>query len=236
MTGSHVFGSSHRLERCCLWRATAPRGYLRSLWPVELPRCHLRTPLVSRAYYDVVVPVHSLLCCFFVRYVLAERNSYDLVIIMDSLWRRHHVWPDGGSVFAEFHMSLYDPCRWVCRQLLALDPAVLRAPRFFQLSLTFSYCSYDFLREQELGTGWSPITDRTACFHKQSERAKWNIFAPDSHDTMELWAIGPHGNWVKVICACELHVFFHQYIVDIRERQAVRMSGTCGLSGLMPFL
>ena len=86
-------------------------GDLRSLCPVELQRCHLRTPLLSRASYDVVVPVHSLLCCCFVGYVLAERNSYDLVIILDSLWRRHHVWPDGRSVFAELHISLYDPCR-----------------------------------------------------------------------------------------------------------------------------
>ena len=112
VTGSHVFGSSHRPERCCLWRATAPRGDLLSLCPVEFPRCHLRTPLVSRASYDVVVPVHSLLCCCFVGYVLAEQNSYDLAIILDSLWRRYHVWPDGGSVFTELHMSLYDPCRW----------------------------------------------------------------------------------------------------------------------------
>ena len=63
--------------------------------------------------------------------VFAERNSYDMVIILDSPWRRHPVWPDGGSVFAELHMSLYDPCRWECRQLLALDLAVLRTPQFF---------------------------------------------------------------------------------------------------------
>ena len=37
-------------------------------------------------------------------------------------------------------------------------------PPCFGLILTFSYCLYDFLREQELGTGGSPITDRTACF------------------------------------------------------------------------
>ena len=66
-------------------------------------------------WFAVVVPVHSLLCCYFVGYVLAERNSYDLAIILDSLWRRHHVWPDGRSVFAELHISLYDPCRWECR-------------------------------------------------------------------------------------------------------------------------
>ena len=82
VTGSHGFGSSHRLERCCLWRETLPiRGSfdgcmytipvlgrdLRCLCPAELRRCNPRTPLVSRASYD------------------AEGNSYDLVIILDSL-------------------------------------------------------------------------------------------------------------------------------------------------------
>ena len=160
VTGSHIFGSSHRLERYCLWRAALHiRGSfdgclytipvlgrdLRCLCPAELPRCSPRTPLVSRASYDVDVPVHSLLCCCFLGYVFAERNSYDLVIILDSLWYRHPVCPDGGSFFAKLDMSLYDPCRWECRQLLALDPAVLRTPKFFRLILTFSYCLFYFL-------------------------------------------------------------------------------------------
>ena len=132
VTGSHGFGSSHRLERCCLWLAALPvRGSfngclhtipvlgrdLRSLCPAELPWCNPRTPLVSRATYDVDVPVHSLLCCRFLGYVFAERNSYDLVMILDSPWCRHPVWPDGGSVFAELDLSLYDPCIGECRQL-----------------------------------------------------------------------------------------------------------------------
>ena len=68
-----------------------------------------------------------------------------------------------------------------CRQLLAFDPAVLRTPKFFRLILTFSYCVYDSLREQELGTGASPITDRAVCFHEQSKQAKrgWDVFATD---------------------------------------------------------
>ena len=127
-------------------------------------------------------------------------------------------------------MSLYDPCRWECRQLLALDPAVLRTPKFFRLFLPFSYCLYDFLREQELGTGGSPITDMTACFHEENKRAKWNIFAPDSQDTMELWAFRPHGNWAKVICVCALHVFFHQYVVDLQERRLENIFRTVSTS------
>ena len=34
---------------------------------------------------------------------------------------------------------------------------------------------------------------------------------------MELWALRPQVNWVKVICVCTSHVFFHQYVVDLRE-------------------
>ena len=81
VTGSQGFGSSHRLERCCLWLAALP---VRGKGSAEVLRCHLRTPLVSRASYDVDVPVHSLLCCRILGYVFAERNSYDLVIILDS--------------------------------------------------------------------------------------------------------------------------------------------------------
>ena len=245
MTGSHGFGSSHRLERCCLWPATlpvhgsftgcryivaVPGGYRWSLCPVEFPRCHLRTPLVSRASYDVDVPVHPLLCCRFLGYVIAERNSYDLVIILDYLWCRHPVWPDGGGVLSKLDMSLDDPCLWECRQHLALDPAVLRTPQFFRLILTFSYCVYDLLREQELGTGGSPITDRAVCFHEQSEQAMWDVFAPDFQDTMELRALMPHVNWVKAICVCELHVFFHQYVVDLREGRSENIFRTVSTS------
>ena len=109
-----------------------------------------------------------------------------MVIILDSSWYRHPVWPDGGSIFVELDMSLYDPCLWVCRQLLAFDPAVLRTPPFLRLILTFSYCLYDFLREQELGTGGSPIKGRAVSFHRQIKRIKLNVFAPDIQDAMEL--------------------------------------------------
>ena len=110
VTGSHGFGSSQRLGRCCLWLAALP---VRRKGSAEVPQCHLLTPLVSRASYDVDVPVHSLLCRHFLGNVFAELRNYDLVIILDSLWYRHLVWPDGGSVFAELDMSLYDPCLWV---------------------------------------------------------------------------------------------------------------------------
>ena len=105
------------------------------------------------------------------------------------------------------------------RQLLVFDPTVLRTP-FIRLILTISYCLYDFLRKKELGTGGSPFTDRAVSFHGQIKREKWNVFAPDSQDSMELWALRPHVNWVKVICVCELHIFFHQYVVDIRDERS----------------
>ena len=112
--------------------------------------------------------------------MFAECSNYDLVIILDSPWYRHPVWPDGGIIFAELDMSLYDPCLWVCCQLLAFDLAVLRTPPFFRLILTFSYCLYDCLREQELGTGGSPNMDRAVSFHGHIKQAKLNVFAPAS--------------------------------------------------------
>ena len=115
-------------------------------------------------------------------------------------------------------MSLYDPCLWVYRQLLVFDPTVLRTPPFFRLILTISYCLCDCLRKKELGTGGSPFTDRAVSFHRQIKRATWNVFAPDSQYAMELWALRLHVNWVK--CVCELHVLFHQYVVDLRDERS----------------
>ena len=70
---------------------------------MEVPQCHL----LSRASYDVDVPVHSLLYRHFLGNVFADRSNYDLVIILDSSWYRHPVWPDGGSVFAKIrHVSV----------------------------------------------------------------------------------------------------------------------------------
>ena len=217
VTGSHGFGSSQRLGRCCLWLAALP---VRGKGSAEVPQCHLLTPLVRRASYDVDVPVHSLLCRHSLGNVFAERINYDLVIILDSLWYRHLVWLDGGSVFAELDISLYDPCLWVYRQLLVFDPTVLRTPPFFRLILTISDCLYDFLREKELGTGGSPITDRAVSFHGHINRAKFNVFAPDRRDVRELWAVRPHVNFMKVICVCELYVFFHQYVADLRDERS----------------
>ena len=228
MTGSHGFGSSQRLGRCCLWLAALPFRWIGS---AEIPQCHHLAPLVSKASHDVDVPVHSPLYRHFLGNVFAEWSNYDLVMILDSPWCRHPVWSDGGSVFAE--LDMYDPCQWVCHQLLAFDPAVPRTPPFFGLILTFSYCLYDFLGEQELGTGGSPITDKAVSFHRQIRRAKLNVFAPDSQYAMELWALRPHVNFVKVISVCRLHVFFHQYVADLREVRSENVLRTVAAS---PFL
>ena len=151
VTGSHGFGSSHRLGQWCLWFAA------------------LHFHRIENA--EVPLSLHLLLV------VLCHIRLRDAF------------------------KALFPPC--------------------FRLFLTFSYCLYDFLREQELGTGGSPITDKTACFHEQSKRAKWNIFAPDFQDTV---------NWVKVICVCALHVFFHQYVVDIREGRLEKIFRTVSTS------
>ena len=157
---------------------------------------------------------------------------YDLVISLNSPLWRHPVWPDGGSVFAGLDMSLYAP---LCRQLLAFDPAVHRTasgegemyflPPYFRLILTFSYCFYEFLREQELGTGRSPDIDKADSFHGQIRWAKLNDFAPD--------ILRPHAILVKVISVCRLHVFFHQYVADLREERSENVLRTVSAS---PFI
>ena len=162
--------------------------------------------------------------------MFAEWSKYDSVIFFYSPLCRHPVWPDGGSVFAELDMCLYDPCLCVCRQLLAFNPAVHRTasgkgkmyslPPYFRLILTFSYVLYQFLRELELGTVRSPDTDEVDSFHGQIRWAKLKDFAPDIHDAMELWALRPQARLVKVISVCRLHVFFHQYVADLREERS----------------
>ena len=142
---------------------------------------------------------------------------YDSVRSLDSPLCRHPVLPDGGSVFAELDMSLYDQCPCVCRQLLAFDPAVHRTASgegemyslspYFRLILTFCYCFYEFLREQELGTRRSPDTDKAYSFHGQTSWVRFNDCVPDFQNAMELWALRPHVILVKVIS-----VFFHQYV------------------------
>ena len=126
---------------------------------------------------------------------------------------------------------------WTCLSMIRVsvcvisflpNPAVHRAasaemcslPPYFRLILTFSYCFYEFLREQELGTGRSPDTDKADSFHGQIRWAKLNDFAPDIQDAMELWALRPHARLVKVISVCSLHVFFHQYVADLREERS----------------
>ena len=48
---------------------------------------------------------------------------------------------------------------------------------------------------------------------------------------MEIWALRPHVKWVKVIlCICELHVFLHQYVVDLREGRSENIFRTASIS------
>ena len=122
VTGWPTFGSSHRFKQCCLWLAALPFRWIGS---AEVPLCHHLAPLVRRTSHDVDAPFHSPLCRHCLGNVFAEWSKYYLGIFLDSPRCRHPVWPDGGSVFAELDMSLYDPRLCVCRQLLAFNPAVL---------------------------------------------------------------------------------------------------------------
>ena len=239
VTGSLTFGSSHRLERCCLWLAALPFRWIGS---AEVPLCHHLLPAVSRSpSHEVEAPFHSPLCRHSLGNVFAEWSKYDLVIFLDSPLCRHPVWPDGGSVFAELDMSLYDPCLCVCRQLIAFNPAVHRTASgemyslrpYFRLILTFSYFLYAFLMELELGTSRPPDTDKADSFHGQIRWAKLNDCAPDIQDAKELWALRPHARFVKVISVCRLHVFFHQYVADLREERSENVLRTVSASAFL---
>ena len=50
---------------------------------------------------------------------------------------------------------------------------------------------------------------------------------------MELWALRPHAILVKVISVCRLHVFFHQYVADIRDERSENVLRTVSAS---PFI
>ena len=62
---------------------------------------------------------------------------------------------------------------------------------------------------------------------------KIKVVAPDRQDVRELWPVRPHVILVKVICVCELHVFFHQYVADIRERKSEKIFRTVSTSPLV---
>ena len=90
-----------------------------------------------------------------------------------------------------------------------------------------------FLREMDLAFGRPPDRVETHSFHRQTRWAKLYDLAPDINDAMELWALRPHVILVKVISVCGLHVFFHQYVVDLRERKSENVFRTVSTSSLM---
>ena len=87
--------------------------------------------------------------------------------------------------------------------------------------------------ELDLAFGRSPDKVETHSFHGQKRWAKLHDLAPDINDAMELWALGPHVILVKVISVCGLHVFFHQYVADLRERKSENVFRTVYTSPLM---
>ena len=50
---------------------------------------------------------------------------------------------------------------------------------------------------------------------------------------MEVWALMPHAILVKVISVCRVHVFFHQYVADLREERSENVLRTVSAS---PFI
>ena len=106
-------------------------------------------------------------------------------------------------------------------------------PPCFRLILTFCCYFYGFLRELDIAFGRPPDRVKTHSFHGQTRWAKLHDLAPNINDAMELWALESHMILVKVISVCGLHVFFHQYVADLRERKSENVFRTVSTSSLM---
>ena len=124
-------------------------------------------------------------------------------------------------------MSLYDPCLCVCRQLLAFNPAVHR-------TASGEGEMYDIFLLLWISQGTGP---RWAQLHD---------LAPDLNDVMELWAIGPHAIFVKMIytlgsrrtfqsdlALCGLHEFLRLNVADFHEGISEKVSGTVSASAFL---
>ena len=87
----------------------------------------------------------------------------------------------------------------------------------------------------ELDLAFGSSSDRVEIhsFHGQTRWAKLHDLAPDIQDAMELWALEPDVILVKVISVCALHVFFHQYVADLRERKLQNVFRTVSTSPLV---
>ena len=208
VTGSLAFGSSQRLGRCCLWLAALPSHWIGS---TEVPlRLHLLLAVSSREPHKVAL--------------LSQLTGMHLwigaSIIWSYPWIFHCVCTLYGQM-AEVYLLNYtcicmirvSVCFFSFLLLIQQFTRLCQLPPYFRLILTFSYCIHKFLREQELETDRMPVTDMTDPFYD-------NVFAPDRRDVRELWAIRPRANFVMVIYVCELHVFFHQYVADIRDKRS----------------
>ena len=89
---------------------------------------------------------------------------------------------------------------------------------FFQTDLDIGL--YEFLREQKLRTDRLPDTDKANYFHGQTSWVRFNNYVPYFQDAMELWALRPTRILGKVISVCRIHVFFHQYVADLRDERS----------------
>ena len=256
VTGSLPFGFSHRLGRCCLWLAGLP---FRLIGSAEVPlRHHLFLPVSRSEPHEVGAPF-TLLCVvtrLAGRYLLSEAS-----MIWSYPWTLHCVGTLYGQMaevyllnwtclcmirasvcvvsFLPLIQQFTEPCQLPPEYADYQNhnsPPMPSVPFLEDRTMavhTFSYCVYEFLRDQELGTGRSPNADKADSFHGHIRWAKLNVFAPDSRDVRELWVVRPHMILVKVIYVCGFHVFFHQYVADIRERKSENIFRTASTSPLV---
>ena len=75
-----------------------------------------------------------------------------------------------------------------------------------------------------------PDTDKANSFHGQTSWVRFNDCVPDFQYAMELWALRPPRILAKVISVCRIHVFFHQYVLDLREEKSENVLRTFATS------
>ena len=146
VTGSHVFGSSHRLGRCCLWLPGLPFRWIGS---AEVPLRHHLLLAVSRSESHEVTLSSQLTGMHFLS---------GASMIWSYPWILHCVGTLYGQM-AEVYLLI-----WTCVCMIRVSVCFVsflslirqftgprQLPPYFRLILTFSYCLHEFLREHRTG-------------------------------------------------------------------------------------
>ena len=155
VTGSHAFGSSRRLGRCCLWWAALPSHGIGS---AEVPLILLLLLAVGSDELHEVTLLNQPAG-------MKSRSGENMT--RSYSWIIHCVSTLYGQM-AEVNSLNYTCIKIISASVCYFSFLLLiqqfigsRRSPFFRLILTFSCCIHVFLREQELKTDRMPLTDMT---------------------------------------------------------------------------